>query len=61
MSFLTEMESRLNENHHVEVDNMILVNGDWYNVVDIQDDVVFATDDDGEEYEFNMSDIEAVE
>jgi len=45
----------------VKVGVMILVNGRWYHVERIDGDVIWASDEDGEEYEFSIKDIEAVE
>jgi len=45
----------------IKVGSMILVDGEWYHVEEIDGDTIWASDKDGKEYEFKIKDIEKVE
>ena len=51
----------IDEKLKVNVGDSVLINGNWYRVEEIDGDIIFVSDEDGEEKEFKIKDIEKVE
>jgi hypothetical protein len=58
---MTKMLKEILEKFNIKVGDSVLIDGNWYTVEEIDGDVVFVSDDDGEEKEFKIKDIEKVE